>query len=126
MGAPFLAYAGVQTHNSSLVVLAYDQVRLYRDALIKPGPYGPLWAHLKDDVSKEFWDAGLWATGNGWAALGAVHVLAAIQKSEFKTQLAPQAANLTAWAGEIVNGTFLAVVSCTLSLHISIPYSNYG
>jgi rhamnogalacturonyl hydrolase YesR len=111
MGPPFLAYAGAVTHNQSLIQLAYDNLRLYRDALIKPGPTGPLLAHLFDDESKQFWDDGLWASGNGWAALGAVNVLATIQKSEFASNMSAQAANLTAWAGEIVNGTFLAAVS---------------
>jgi rhamnogalacturonyl hydrolase YesR len=111
MGFPFIAYAGGVTGNQTLLQLAYDNVRLYRDALLLPGPTGPLWGHLFDDESQQFWDAGLWATGNGWAALGAVNVAATIAKTSFAGAMAPQLANLTAWVGEIVNGTFHAAVS---------------
>jgi rhamnogalacturonyl hydrolase YesR len=118
MGPPFLAYAGAVTSNQSLLQLAYDNVRLYRDALLLPGPTGPLWGHLFDDESSSWWDAGLWATGNGWASLGAVNVAATIVKSDFKNQMTAQVQNLTAWAGEIVNGTFFAVVRLHFLIYI--------
>jgi rhamnogalacturonyl hydrolase YesR len=115
MGAPFLAYAGGVTKNQTLLQLGYDQVRLYRDVLVNTtAPTGLLWAHLYDEDGGSFWDPASWATGNAWAALGAVHVLATIQKSAFAGAMAPQAANLTAWAGDIVNGTLLAATASGL------------
>ena len=63
MAPPFLASYGALTGNQTLLQMAYDNCRLYRDALIQDGPYGPLWAHIYSDDDKKFYDKGLWATG---------------------------------------------------------------
>jgi rhamnogalacturonyl hydrolase YesR len=64
MGPPFIAYYGAVAHNQTLLQLAYDNCRLYRDALlIENGTTGPLWGHIFDDDTKTWSDEGIWATG---------------------------------------------------------------
>ena len=62
MGFPFMAAFGAVTSNQTLLEEAYTQCKLYRNALIQPGPTGPLWAHIAND-NGTFVDPGLWATG---------------------------------------------------------------
>jgi hypothetical protein len=66
MGFPFLAMYGALNNDQNLLQLAYDNCRLYRDALLQPGPKGSIWAHIYSDDSKMFEDQGLWATGEHW------------------------------------------------------------
>lgn len=63
MGPPFLAYYGAVKKNQTLVQMAYDNCRLYRDALLIDGPTGKLWAHIYDDTNKTWTDEGIWASG---------------------------------------------------------------
>lgn len=62
MGFPFIAAYGAISSNLSLLNEAYIQCNLYRNALIHPGPTGPLWAHIRDD-NGTYADEGLWASG---------------------------------------------------------------
>jgi hypothetical protein len=62
MGFPFIAAYGAVTSNRTLLMEAYTQCRLYRNALLQQGPTGPLWAHIVADDGT-FIDQGLWATG---------------------------------------------------------------
>jgi len=59
MGFPFIAYYGAVTGNQTLLQIAYDQCRLYRDALLIDGPTGKLWAHIYDDSTKTWSDKGI-------------------------------------------------------------------
>ncbi|OAX34431.1 hypothetical protein K503DRAFT_803603 [Rhizopogon vinicolor AM-OR11-026] len=111
MGFPFIAYFGAVTNNATLLQVAYDQCRLYRDALILDGPTGKLWGHIYSDDTKEWIDEGIWGTGNAWAALGMLRVAVTIQKTEYCTDMAPQIANLTSWVKEILDGEFAALMS---------------
>ena len=64
MGPPFLAYYGAVAQNQSLLQMAYDNCRWYRDALlINDTAFGPMWAHIYDEDSESFSDKGIWATG---------------------------------------------------------------
>ena len=63
MGPPFLAYYGALKQNQSLLQLAYDNCRWYRDALLIDGPTGPLWGHIYDDDTQSWVDKGIWGTG---------------------------------------------------------------
>lgn len=63
MAFPFIAAYGAVTNNQTLLQLAYDNCRLYRNALLRDGPTGKLWAHIYNDDTKKFDDGGLWATG---------------------------------------------------------------
>lgn len=58
---PFIAAYGAVTNNQTLLQLAYDQCRLYRDSLRLPE--AGLWAHIWSDDRQHFDDKGLWATG---------------------------------------------------------------
>ena len=95
MGPPFLAYYGALAGNQTLLQMAFDNVRLYREALLVDGPTGPLWAHIFNETGGfVFNDDGIWATGNGWAALGAQRVQMIIAKSAFADQMTEQTALL--------------------------------
>lgn len=109
MGPPFLAYVGAVTQNQDLLQLAYDNCRLYRDALLIDGPYGPSWAHIYSEDDASYWDKGLWGTGNGWAALGMLRVQETISKSVFATEMSSQVADLKAWVKEVLDGFFPGV-----------------
>lgn len=63
MGFPFIAYFGAVTNNATLLQIAYDQCRLYRDALILDGPTGKLWGHIYSDDNNTWIDKGIWGTG---------------------------------------------------------------
>ncbi|KAG2123805.1 Six-hairpin glycosidase-like protein [Suillus clintonianus] len=114
MGFPFIAYFGAVTNNATLLQIAYDQCRLYRDALILDGPTGKLWGHIYSDDTKEWIDEGIWGTGNAWAALGMLRVAVTIQKTEHSSMMASQIAALTSWIKEILDGEFAALTSDNL------------
>ncbi|KAG1735183.1 Six-hairpin glycosidase-like protein [Suillus lakei] len=114
MGFPFIAYFGAVTNNATLLQIAYDQCRLYRDALILDGPTGKLWGHIYSDDTKEWIDKGIWGTGNAWAALGMLRVAVTIQKTEHSSDMASQIADLTSWIQEILDGEFAALTSDNL------------
>ncbi|KAG1901410.1 uncharacterized protein F5891DRAFT_1187693 [Suillus fuscotomentosus] len=114
MGFPFIAYFGAVTNNATLLQIAYDQCRLYRDALILDGPTGKLWGHIYSDDNKTWIDEGIWGTGNAWAAHGMLRVAVTIQKTEHCSEMAPQIANLTLWIKEILDGEFAALRSDNL------------
>ncbi|KAG9101357.1 hypothetical protein FRC06_003120, partial [Ceratobasidium sp. 370] len=103
MGFPFIATYGAVTQNQTVLQIAYDQCRLYRDALRIPGP--GIWAHIFSDSKQSFDDKGLWATGNAWAAKGMLNVATIIEKAQVGNMSA-QVSDLKAWVGEILNGTF--------------------
>lgn len=75
MVPPSLAYYGVNHKNESMVEMAIEQTLLYQDALSTDEG----WRHI---VLGEWQDIGLWATGNAWAAAGALRVYAAIHRSD--------------------------------------------
>lgn len=114
MGFPFIAYFGAVTNNATLLQIAYDQCRLYRDALILDGPTGKLWGHIYSDDTKAWIDKGIWGTGNAWAALGMLRVAVTIQKTEHSSEMASQVADLTTWIKEILDGEFAALTSDNL------------
>ncbi|KAG1732409.1 uncharacterized protein EDB91DRAFT_1238757 [Suillus paluster] len=109
MGFPFIAYFGAVTTNATLLQIAYDQCRLYRDALILDGPTGKLWGHIYSDDTKEWIDEGILGT-----ALGILRVTATIQTTEHCSEMASQIVDLTSWVKEIVDGEFAALTSETL------------
>ncbi|KZT18415.1 Six-hairpin glycosidase [Neolentinus lepideus HHB14362 ss-1] len=126
MGPPFLAYYGAVTNNQTLLQLAYDNCRLYRDALLLDGPTGPLWAHIYDDGNKTWIDKGLWGTGNAWAATGMIRVAATIDKSGFGSEMKNQTDNLVAWVKEILDGEFAALTSENLVPDYVVGGATFG
>ncbi|EGN93966.1 hypothetical protein SERLA73DRAFT_189110 [Serpula lacrymans var. lacrymans S7.3] len=111
MGFPFIAYYGAVTQNQTLLQIAYDQCRLYRDALLLDGPTGKLWGHIYSDDTKTWTDKGLWGTGNAWAALGMLRVAVTIQKANCGSGMTGQVSDLMAWVKEILDGEFAALTS---------------
>ncbi|CAE6428714.1 unnamed protein product [Rhizoctonia solani] len=97
-----LAAYGAVTKNQTLLQIAYDQCRLYRDALRIPE--AGIWAHIYNDDRQSFGDKGLWATGNAWAAKGMLNVATIIEKST--DHMGDQVSDLKGWVKEILNGTF--------------------
>ena len=60
MVPPFMAYYGVTTRNRTLLVDAYNQIRLYRSYLCDPDADN-LWKHIVLGVNAS--DLGHWSTG---------------------------------------------------------------
>ncbi|GAA6044042.1 hypothetical protein JCM8097_001386 [Rhodosporidiobolus ruineniae] len=112
MVPPFLSSLSLLSSppNSTLLQLAYDQIRLYRDALRDPS--SGLWTHIWVEEGQGNGgdaDGGVWATGNGWAASGMLRVLASIQNSgnsDVVDEFASQRADLAGWVREIVEGAW--------------------
>ncbi|GAA5913729.1 hypothetical protein JCM8208_003868 [Rhodotorula glutinis] len=107
MVPPFLAYYGVATSDRSMVEEAYNQLKLYRSHL--QSSTSGSWRHVVGGGS--FADAGLWNTGNGWAAHGIVRVLATMQNSEWDATFADEKADLASWATEILTSAFSHIKS---------------
>lgn len=115
MGPPFLAYYGAVTNNQTLLQLAFDNIRLFREVLLIDGPTGKLWGHIYNEESASWWDRGIWGTGNGWAALGIIRVQETIKKSAFADQMKDQINTLESWVKEILDGYLPAIVSARFS-----------
>jgi len=101
MVPPFLAYYGALTNNISVLSEAHHQSEVYRAALYDGD--AQLWEHI---VFGDFQLNQHWATGNGWAAMGMMRVLATIQASSFAKQLASEQQDLANWVDEILTGAF--------------------
>lgn len=107
MAPPFWAYYGLMTRNDTLIQLAYDQIRLYRQSL--QDPQTKLWRHIYVPGGGSDSDPGLWATGNGWVAGGILRVLATIQNSDNGTltqRFSSQSQDLASWAKEVIDSAW--------------------
>jgi hypothetical protein len=107
---PFLAYYAVLNNNQSLLLESYNQISLYRSTLRQSNG---LWQHILEGTGTS--DPGLWATGNGWAALGMLRVWATMYRSQYAGSLQSQMGDLTGWVQEIMNGLQGYVVSAFLT-----------
>ncbi|GAA5988508.1 hypothetical protein JCM10908_003595 [Rhodotorula pacifica] len=96
MVPPFLAYYSVATADKSYLSEAYDQIKLYRSYLKSDSG---AWKHI---VLGDGQDAGLWNTGNGWAAHGSLRVLATMKNSQWSADFTTEIADLTSWVQEIL------------------------
>ncbi|KAK0546937.1 hypothetical protein OC846_005061 [Tilletia horrida] len=138
MGPPFYASYGLMTNNQTLLQLAYDQCRLYRDALrITEGTSTGMWAHIwvqstqnttttgnttttttAAPASGFYWvDSNSWVTGNGWATAGMLRVAASIAQSSFASSMSSQISDLTSWTREILDAAFPLADSSTGLFH---------
>lgn len=97
---PFLAYWGVAVSDKATVSEAYNQIKLYRSHLKSDSG---AWKHI---VLGDGPDAGLWNTGNGWAAHGSLRVLATMKNSQWGDDFADEIADLTSWVQEILDAAF--------------------
>ncbi|KAL9712558.1 hypothetical protein Ac2012v2_003795 [Leucoagaricus gongylophorus] len=103
MVPPFIAYYGALQggdDGQQLLQIAYDQCRLYRDALADESG---LWRH----ISLGSWqDENHWATGNAWAAAGMLRVHQTLKYSSEAEKFVDQQANLTQWINEILGASW--------------------
>lgn len=104
MVPPFLAYYAVGTGNLDIMKEALRQGVLYRDMLGTP-PSGNdsaagIWKHI---VGPQTADNGLWSTGNGWAAMGIMHVLAIAKHSGWEPVLKAEIATLKSVVKDILD-----------------------
>ncbi|QRV73015.1 glycoside hydrolase family 88 protein [Ceratobasidium sp. AG-Ba] len=111
VGFPFIASYGAVYRNETLLFEAYNNCRLYRDAL--QNKTTGLWSHIYNDDAGKFDDAGQWATGNAWAAKGMLNIATIIEKAKLGNMTA-QVQDLKSWVKEILNGTFARLDSDNL------------
>ncbi|KAF8882882.1 Six-hairpin glycosidase-like protein [Mucidula mucida] len=104
MAPPFIAYYGSATRDAQLLRIAYEQCGLYREVLQSKGG-GGVWMHI---VGPENADAGLWSTGNAWAASGMARVLAATLHAPFLKKDRAAIRALTGWIKEILDAVMEA------------------
>ncbi|KAH7104903.1 Six-hairpin glycosidase [Auriculariales sp. MPI-PUGE-AT-0066] len=104
MAPPFIADSAASVggdYGASLMWFAHQQALNYRTLL--QDPKSKLWRH----IAKGDWnDTGLWATGQGWAAMGMLRVEATITKSEYASNMKSERADLRKWTNEILNATW--------------------
>lgn len=119
MVPPFIAYYGALQNDKSLLIEAYNQCRLYRDALQAGNtPGNPLLKHI---VLGSFQDNTHWATGNAWAAAGMMRVLSTFNHSSLGSELRTQQANLADWIDEILVTSWKHQVSAHVSVDAHPP-----
>lgn len=106
---PFLASYGLYTDNQTLLQMAYDQIRLYRDGMrLHSGAGEGLWGHVLVSLNgtNKWLDGSAWATGEGWVAGGILRTLAAIAQSTFSLQMSSQKQDLLIWTREILDAAY--------------------
>jgi len=97
MVPPYLAYYGALNSNQTLLQEAFTQISLYRDTLCQSNG---LWQHILLGTGAH--DPGLWATGNGWAAVGMLRVLATMKRSQYSGDFGNQMSQLQSWVEDIL------------------------
>jgi rhamnogalacturonyl hydrolase YesR len=103
---PFLAYYAVVNNNQTLLQESYNQINLYRNTLRQSSG---LWAHIVEGSGTS--DSGLWATGNAWAAMGMLRVLATMKRSQYAGSMGSQMTDLQNWTEEILTAIQGYIVS---------------
>lgn len=138
MVPPFIAYYGALQggdDGQQLLQIAYDQCRLYRDALADESG---LWRH----ISLGSWqDENHWATGifpfrcfilflgleligNAWAAAGMLRVHQTLKYSSEAEKFVDQQANLTQWINEILGASWAHQV-CLIFAYVMLLLLNF-
>ncbi|GAA5872702.1 hypothetical protein JCM3774_005034 [Rhodotorula dairenensis] len=118
MVPPFLAYWGVVVSDKTFISEAYNQIKLYRSYLKSDSG---AWKHI---VLGDVTDAGLWNTGNGWAAHGSLRVLATMKNSQWSGDFADEIADLASWVEEILGAAFQKTKSVGLLPNYYDPASS--
>ncbi|KAB8342746.1 hypothetical protein FH972_022344 [Carpinus fangiana] len=102
MAPPFLAYYAVATNDVSLLQETVRQCGLYKDLLQVDGSN---WQHILVEDDSGGADAGLWSTGNAWAAAGMARVLATLTNWENgSSSCSSERDQLVSWIKEILDG----------------------
>lgn len=106
MAPPFIAYYGALTHNKTLLLNAYEQMKGYR-AILQDTETG-LWRHI---LRGSWSDKGLWLTGNAWAAWGSLRIERTLTNSFFADELKDERDDLLKWSNEILAAVWAVQVS---------------
>lgn len=114
MGPPFLGLYGLLSNNQTLLQMAYDQLRLERDALLrKTGSGTNLWQHIVQlqprrggGSNSQFLDPRAWLTGNAWAASGLLRVAVTIRRSPWAAAMTSQYNDLVQWCDDILQAAY--------------------
>ncbi|TKY86236.1 hypothetical protein EX895_005061 [Sporisorium graminicola] len=118
MMPPFLSYYGLITRNNTLLQTAYDQIRLYRDAMrLTTGVSKNLWGHILLPNNSTWTDGGAWVTGNGWVLAGMARTLATIEQSQASQQMTQQKEDLVEWMQEILDAAWPLLDERALLFH---------
>lgn len=118
MMPPYLAFYGLVTRNNTLLQLAYDQIRLYRDGMrLTQGAATNLWGHIYLPDNRTWTDGGAWATGNGWVLAGMARTLATIEQSQASQAMVAQKNDLVAWMNEILDAAYPLLDERALLFH---------
>jgi hypothetical protein len=120
MVPPFLAYYGAYVggeNGTAQLKNAHLQSKLYREALFDADV--SLWRHIGGGS----WQLNdHWATGNAWAAMGMMRVLATIQASEVADEMQSEQQDLINWVNEILKGAYaFQTLNGTLFNDIDLP-----
>ncbi|KAI3615445.1 hypothetical protein WG66_011933 [Moniliophthora roreri] len=107
MAPPFIAYYGLDKSDASLIKEAVEQCKLYREVLLSQ--YPKLWKHIVGNIHP---DAGIWSTGNAWAAAGMTRVLATVLRAPSSLVSSSQKRTwtdeLTSMIKEIIDGALIS------------------
>lgn len=135
MVPPFIAYYGALkggTVGRALLEVAYNQCRLYRDALRDDSG---LWRHitLGSHEDTNHWATGhnfdtaflpvgliFYSIGNAWAAAGMLRVLATMNHTSHANKFQSHQLNLTSWIDEILEASWAHQVRAA-NLSVSYP-----
>ncbi|KIY68255.1 hypothetical protein CYLTODRAFT_421760 [Cylindrobasidium torrendii FP15055 ss-10] len=99
MCPPFLAYTAAQREDSVLAQEAFNQLAGYHDVLVTDTG---AWKHIVG-VGEKNADAGVWSTGNGWAAMGMARVLASFLHGAAAPQTPSALADIEQWIKNILD-----------------------
>lgn len=106
MFPPTLAYYAVLTSNETMLHDAIIQCSRYR-LILTPSDtpsnanWTGMWQHIVGPQSQTL---GIWATGNGWAAMGMTRVLATVMKWSTSSSWTSQQTLLKRWIYAILSG----------------------
>ncbi|CDU25963.1 uncharacterized protein SPSC_06134, partial [Sporisorium scitamineum] len=118
MMPPFLSFYGLVTRNNTLLQTAYDQIRLYRNAMrLTSGTSRNLWGHILLPDNSTWTDGGAWATGNGWVLAGMARTLATLEQSQASQQMTQQKTDLVNWMQEILDAAWPLLDERALLFH---------
>ncbi|CBQ72768.1 conserved hypothetical protein [Sporisorium reilianum SRZ2] len=118
MMPPFLSFYGLLTRNNTLLQTAYDQIRLYRNAMrLTSGASRNLWGHILLPDNSTWTDGGAWATGNGWVLAGMARTLATLEHSQASQQMTQQKTDLVNWMQETLDAAWPLLDERALLFH---------
>jgi len=117
MVPPFIAYYGMMSQNRTLLLEAYNQIKLYHNYLSDPKAQDR-WKHVLLGPTNN--DEGYWTTGNAWAAAGMLRVLATIRNSQYANTMKNQQKDLANWVKELHDGMF-ALLDPSVNLFTNYP-----